>query len=127
MSCASTLFLYFSRQKECDSETQALCQLHLHYFKLIKDFFFVLEVKVCRHYRRGQNPTQQSSMLQSQFYVINGAHFCVEMFLLHCPGMRYLSNCFQNNIIHNQSVGRISGLCGYCLLSENHLNSRAAI
>ena len=52
---------------------------------------------------------------------------CGNFFLFHCPGMRYLSNCFQNNTIHNQSVGRISGLCGYCLLSENHLNSRAAI
>ena len=120
--------LYFSRQKECDSETRALCQLQLHYFGHIKDSFFVLEVKVCRHYRRDQNPIQQSSVPQSQFYVINGAQFCVEIFFLfHCPGMRYLSNCFQNNTIHNQSVGRISGLCGYCLLSENHLNSRAAI
>jgi len=44
-----------------------------------------------------------------------------------CLGMRYLSNCFQNDIIHNQSVGRISWLCGYYPLSENHLNSTAAI
>lgn len=84
-------------------------------------------MKVCCHYRRGQNPTQPYSVLQSQFYVMNGAHFCVEIFLLHCPGMRYLSNCFQNDIIHNQSVGLISWLCDYYLLSENHLNCRVAI
>lgn len=81
---------------------------------------FFLEVKVCRHYRRGQNPTQPISVLQSQLYVINGAHFCVEIFLLPCLGMRYLSNCFKNDIIRNQLVGRISWLCGYYLLSENH-------
>jgi hypothetical protein len=119
--------LYFSKQKGCDSETRALCQLELHYFGHIKDSFFVLEFKVCRHYWTGQNPTQPSSVLQSQLYVMNGAHFCVEIFLLHCPRMRYLSNCFQNSIIHNQSVGLISWLCGYYLLSENHLNSKAAI
>ena len=119
-------FVFFET-KGCESETRALCQLKLHYFGHIKDSFLVLELKVCRHYRRGQNPTQSSSVLQSQFYVMNGAHFCVEIFLLHYPGMRYLSNCFQNNIIHNQSVGLISWLCGYYLLSENHLNSKAAI
>ena len=111
------LFVFF--------ETKALRQLH--YFGHIKDSVFVLVVKVCRHYRRDQNPIQPSSVLQSQFYVIKGAHFCVENFLLRCLEMRYLSNGFQNDIIHNQSVGRISRLCGYYLLSENHLNSKPAI
>ena len=74
------LVLYFSRQKGFDSEKGALCQLKLHYFGHIKDSFFVLEVKVCLHYRRIQNPTQPSSVLQAQFYVMNGAHFWVEIF-----------------------------------------------